>query len=151
MIFYKMKNKDKEIFIKTNEVLLTKEDIRNYAVMNNIVEDDDWNEAYLVPADDYTGHLLAKVYDAFRKELESIKQSWTHKTPDEICSMCYMAVYISDVMNAIDNADASYFDFEILEKWLQNPEEMVKIVCNCIINRDNSEYNEAICDFINQG
>ena len=31
--------------------------------------------------------------------------------------MCYMAVYISDVMNAIDNADASDFDFEALERW----------------------------------
>ena len=26
MIFYKMKNKDKEVFIKSNEVLLTKDD-----------------------------------------------------------------------------------------------------------------------------
>ena len=32
MIFYKMKNKDKEVFIKSNEVLLTKDDIREFAV-----------------------------------------------------------------------------------------------------------------------
>lgn len=152
MIFYKMKNKDKEVFIKSNEVLLTKDDIKNYAVKNNIVEEDDeWNEAYLVPTSDYTEHLLSRVYTAFSDELENIKQSWIHKSPDEICGMCYMAVYISDVMNALDNADASDFDFETLEKWLRNPKNMVKVICDRITNRNSSDYNEAICDYISQG
>ena len=152
MIFYKMKNKDKEVFIKSNEVLLTKDDIKNYAVKNNIVEEDvEWNEAYLVPTSDYTEHLLSRVYTAFSDELENIKQSWFHKSPDEICGMCYMAVYISDVMNALDNADASDFDFETLEKWLRNPKNMVKVICDRITNRNSSDYNEAICDYISQG
>lgn len=152
MIFYKMKNKDKEVFIKSNEVLLTKDDIREFAIKNNIVEEDvEWNEAYLVPTSGYTEHLLSRVYTAFSNELENIKQSWIHKTPDEICSMCYMAVYISDVMNAIDNADASDFDFEALERWLKDPKKMVETICECITNRNSSDYNEAICDFINQG
>lgn len=152
MIFYKIKNKDKEVFIKSNEVLLTKDDIKNYAVKNNIVEEDvEWNEAYLVPTSDYTEYLLSKVYTAFSDELENIKQSWFHKSPDEICGMCYMAVYISDVMNALDNADASDFDFETLEKWLRNPKNMVKVICDRITNRNSSDYNEAICDYISQG
>ena len=94
---------------------------------------------------------MSRVYTAFSNELENIKQSWIHKTPDEICSMCYMAVYISDVMNAIDNADASDFDFEALERWLKDPKKMVETICECITNRNSSDYNEAICDFINQG
>ena len=62
MLFYKMKNKEKEIFIKTDEVLLTKDDIRNYAVKNNIVEDDiECNEAYLVSFSDYAEHLSSRV------------------------------------------------------------------------------------------
>ena len=151
MIFYKMKNKDKEVFIKSEEVLLTKEDIKNYAVQHNVVENDiDWNEAYLVPSSDYAGYLLSKIYDAFSEELENIKKNWTCMTPDEICSTCYMAVYISDVMNAINNADAEDFDFEALEKWLKDPEKMVKTVCEFITNRNSSDYNESICDFINQ-
>ena len=152
MIFYKMKNKYKEVCIKSNDVLLTKDDIKEFAVKNNIVEEDvEWNEAYLVPTSDYKEHLLSRVYTAFSNELENIKQSWIHKTPDEICSMCYMAVYISDVMNAIDNADASDFDFEALERWLKDPKKMVETICECITNRNSSDYNEAICDFINQG
>ena len=152
MIFYKMKNKDKEVFIKSNEVLLTKDDIREFAIKNNIVEEDvEWNEAYLVPTSDYTEHLLSRIYTAFSNELESIKQSWICKTPDEICNMCYMAVYISDVMNAIDNADASDFDFEALERWLKDPKKMVETICECITTSNSSDYNEAICDFINQG
>ena len=152
MKYYKLKNKETQVFIKTNEVLLTKSDIIKYAVENGIVEKNScWNEAYLVPSSDYAEHLLSRVYDAFRNELERIKRSWIHKTPDEICSMCYMAVYISDVMNALDNADASFFDFESLEKWLRNPKEMIKVICDYITNLNNSDYNEAICDFINQG
>lgn len=62
MFFYKLKNKEKEIFIKSEEVLLTKEDIRNYAVKNSIVKDDEeWNEAYLVPSSDYYEHQLSRV------------------------------------------------------------------------------------------
>lgn len=152
MIFYKMKNKDKEVFIKSNEVLLTKDDIKNYAVKNNIVEEDvEWNEAYLVPTSDYTKHLLSRVYTAFSDELENIKRSWIYKTPDEICGMCYMAVYISDVLNALDNADASDFDFDVLEKWLKDPNNMVKVICDRITFHNSSDYNEAICDYISQG
>ena len=77
MIFYKMKNKNKEVFIKSNEVLLTKDDIKEFAIKNNIVEEDvEWNEAYLVPTSDYTEHLLSRIYTAFSNELENIKQTW---------------------------------------------------------------------------
>ena len=152
MNFYKLKSKDKEIFIKSKDVLLTKNDIIHYAVENYIVEGDmEWNEAYLVPSSDYAEHLLSKVYDAFGEELEKIKQSWLRKTPDEICSMCYMAVYISDAMNAIDNADAADFEIDVLEKWLKDPKDMVQVICDRITNRNCGDYNEAICDFINLG
>ena len=147
-----MKNKDNEIFIRSEKILLTKDDIRNYAIKNNIVEDDvEWNEAYRIPSSEYAEHLLLRVYTAFSDELENIKRSWTNKTLDEICSMCYMVVYISDAMNAIDNADASDFEIDALEKWLEDPKGMVKVICECITNRNSSDYNEFICDFINQG
>lgn len=60
------------------------------------------------------------------------------------------SIYISDVMNAIANAGAEDFDFEALEKWLKEPKKMVKTVCEFITNRNSSDYNESICDFINQ-
>ena len=152
MNFFKLKRNDKEVFFNSDEVLASVDVVRDHAVITGLIPADGENwEVYLVPSSEYCEHLLGKVYKAFSDELERIKQSWTYKTPDEICSMCYMAVYISDVMNAIDNADASAFDFKVLESWLEKPEEMVKIICDRITNRNNSDYNEAICDYINHG
>jgi len=152
MNFFKLKHKDKEVFLNSDEVLTTADVVRDHAVITGLIPADGENwEVLLVPSSEYCEYLLKKVYKAFSDELENIKQSWTHKTPDEICSMCYMAVYISDVMNAIDNADASGFDFEALERWLKDPKKMVETICECITNRNSSDYNEAICDFINQG
>jgi len=152
MNFFKLKRNDKEVFFNSDEVLATADVVRDHAVITGLIPADGENwEVSLVPSSEYCEYLLKKVYKAFSDELENIKQSWTHKTPDEICSMCYMAVYISDVMNAIDNADASGFDFEALERWLKDPKKMVETICECITNRNSSDYNEAICDFINQG
>ena len=152
MNFFKLKHNDKEVFFNSDEVLTSAEVVRDHAVITGLIHADGENwEVYLVPSSEYCEYLLKKVYDAFNDELESIKQSWVHMTPDEICSTCYMAVYISDIMNAIDNADAETFDFKALEKRLENPKEMVKNVCEFITNRNSSDYNEAICDLINQG
>jgi len=152
MNFFKLKHKDKEVFLNSDEVLTTADVVRDHAVITGLIPADGENwEVLLVPSSEYCEYLLKKVYDAFNDELENIKQSWTHKTPDEICSMCYMAVYISDVMNAIDDADAKDFDFEVLERWLKDPKGMVKTICEFITNRNSSDYNEAICDFINKG
>ena len=65
--------------------------------------------------------------------------------------MCYRAVYISDVMNVLENSDVADFNFEVLENWLENPKKMVDVICDRIINRSCSDYNESICDYINQG
>lgn len=152
MNFFKLKHNDKEVFFNSDEVLATADVVRDHAVITGLIPADGENwEVSLVPSSEYCEYLLKKVYDAFGDELENIKQSWIGKTPDEICSMCYMAVYISDVMNAIDNADAEDFDFEALERWLKDPKKMVETICECITNRNSSDYNEAICDFINQG
>lgn len=152
MIFYKMKNEDKELFIKSEELFLRKDEIFRYAVRNNIVKaDDEWNEAYIITSGDYIRHLLSKVYKAFSDELEDIMHGWVGKSPDEIYSICYKAVYINDIMNALDNADASDFDLEVLENWLKNPKDMVQVICDRIINRNCSDYNEAICAYISQG
>lgn len=152
MNFFKLKRNDKEVFFNSDEVLATADVVRDHAVITGLIPADGENwEVSLVPSSEYCEYLLKKVYKAFSDELENIKQSWIGKTPDEICSMCYMAVYISDVMNAIDNADASDFDFEALERWLKDPKKMVETICECITNRNSSDYNEAICDFINQG
>ena len=152
MNFFKLKHNDKEVFFNSDEVLATADVVRDHAVITGLIPADGENwEVFLVPSSEYCEYLLKKVYDAFSDELENIKQSWTHKTPDEICSMCYMAVYISDVLNAIDNADAEDFEFEALERWLKDPKKMVETICECITTRNSSDYNEAICDFINQG
>ena len=152
MNFFKLKRNNKEVFFNSDEVLATADVVRDHAVITGLIPADGENwEVSLVPSSEYCEYLLKKVYKAFSDELESIKQSWIGKNPDEICSMCYMAVYIRDVMNALDNADASDFDFEALEKWLQDPKEMVKVICDYITNRNSSDYNESICDYINQG
>ena len=152
MNFFKLKRNDKEVFFNSDEVLASVDVVRDHAVITGLIPADGENwEVYLVPSSEYCEYLLNEVYKAFSDELENIKQSWTHKTADEICSTCHMAVYISDVMNAIDNADASGFDFEALERWLKDPKKMVETICEYIINRNSSDYNEAICDFINQG
>lgn len=152
MNFFKLKRNDKEVFFSSDEVLATADVVRDYAVIAGLIPVDGENwEVSLVPSSEYCEYLLKKVYKAFSDELENIKQSWVHKTPDEICSMCYMAVYISDVMNALEDADASDFDFKVLESWLENPKEMVKVICDRITYRNSSDYNEAICDYISQG
>lgn len=152
MNFFKLKRNDKEVFFNSNEVLATADVVRDHAVITGLIPADGENwEVSLVPSSEYCEYLIQEIYKVFSDELDNIKKSWTHKTPDEICSMCYMAVYINDVMNALDNADASDFNFETLEKWLQDPKEMVRIVCDFITNRNSSDYNEAICDFISQG
>ena len=152
MNFFKLKRNDKEVFFNSDEVLATADVVRDHAVITGLIPADGENwEVSLVPSSEYCEYLLKKVYKAFSDELENIKQSWIGKTPDEICSMCYMAVYISDVMNAIDDADAKDFDFEVLERWLKDPKGMVKTICEFITNRNSSDYNEAICDFINKG
>ena len=152
MNFFKLKRNDKEVFFSSDEVLATADVVIDYAVIAGLIPADGENwEVSLVPSSEYCEYLLKKVYKAFSDELENIKQSWIHKTPDEICSMCYMAVYISDVMNALEDADASDFEFKVLENWLENPKEMVKIICDRITYRNSSDYNEAICDYISQG
>lgn len=152
MNFFKLKHNDKEVFFRTDEILTTTNVVKDYATKNKLISADEENgEVYSVPSSKYCQYLLKKVYDAFGDELENIKQSWIRKTPDEICSMCYTAVYISDVMNAIDNADAENFDFEALERRLENPKKMIKTTCDYIVGLNSSDYNEAICDFINKG
>ena len=58
---------------------------------------------------------------------------------------------VISIMNALDNADASDFDLEVLENWLKNPKDMVQVICDRIINRNCSDYNETICAYIGQG
>ena len=152
MKFYKLKHNDKEVFLSSDEILLPTDFVSDYATITGLIPADGekW-EVCLVTPNEYCKHLMDKVYKAFSDELETIKQSWIAKTVDEICSTCYMAVYISDVLNVLDDADASGFNYEVLESWLKNPKDMVNIICNRIINHNCSSYNESICDYINQG
>lgn len=152
MRFYKLKKNDKEVFLNSDQILLSTDAIKDYATITGAIPADEENwEVLMVSLSEYCEHLMQEVYKTFSDELESIKQSWTHKTPDEICSMCYRAVYISDVMNVLENSDIADFNFEVLEKWLKNPKKMVDVICDRIINRNSSDYNEAICDYINHG
>ena len=100
---------------------------------------------------EYKNHLLGKMYEAFYKKLEKIKESWKSKTPDEICSECYKAVYIGDIMHILSETDPSVFEYDVLEKWLDKPEDMVRIICNRVENGDFSSYNDRICRYIANG
>ena len=152
MNFFKLKRNDKEVFFNSDEVLASVDVVRDHAVITGLIPADGENwEVYLVPSNEYCEHLLSRVYIAFRDELDNIKRGWIGKTSDEIFSTCYRAVYINDVMNAIDNANASNFDYKVLENWLENPADMVRIICDRITNSNSSDYNESICDFISSG
>ena len=126
----------------------------DYAVKNNILpESFEVRTLTVSQADEsgYTNHLLGEMYEAFYKKLEKIKESWKSKTPDEICSECYKAIYIGDIMHILSETDSSVFEYDVLEKWLDNPEEMVKIICSRVENGDFSCYNERICSYIASG
>lgn len=152
MNFFKIKNNNKEVFFSSDKELFSTEAVKDYALETGLITNDSGNwEVYLIPSSEYCEHLVDKIYNTFSNELENIKQSWIGKSPDEICSMSYMATNISDVMNALDNADASSFDFEVLENWLKVPKRMVDVICNLITERDSSDYNETICSYFNQG
>lgn len=126
----------------------------DYAVKNKILPESFETRTLTVSQADeteYTNHLLGKMYEAFYKELEKIKESWKSKTPDEICSECYKAVYIGDIMYILSETDPSVFEYGVLEKWLDNPDEMVKIIFNRVENGDFSSYNDRICRYIAYG
>ena len=124
----------------------------DYAVKNKILPESFETMTLTVSQADeteYTNHLLGKMYEAFYKELERIKESWKSKTPDEIYSECYKAVYIGDIMHILSETDPSVFEYGVLEKWLDNPDGAVNTICSWLTNRDSSGYNESICDYIN--
>lgn len=126
----------------------------DYAVKNKILPESFEARTLTVSQADeteYTNHLLGKMHEAFYKKLEKIKESWGKKTPDEICSECYKAVYIGDIMHILSEAEPYAFEYSVLEKWLNNSEEMVRIICNRVENGDFSCYNERICSYIASG
>lgn len=152
MLFYRIKNNYTEVCFRTDAPLYTSEEVTKYAMDTGIVEKSDERfEVCTIPSDEYREYLLKKIYRIFSKHLGEVKQSWVGKSINEICHECYRAVYITDVMHVIDDTDPSQFDYEVLEKWLENPEKLVKTVCDRIMSRENSDYNESICDYINQG
>lgn len=152
MTIFKLKNNENEVFFRTNEALYTEDVVREYAIHNHLVDEgSDKPEVYVVTEEDYTKYLIKKIYDTFSNCLEEIKQSWNGKSPDAICGECYIVVYMSDIMYVLDETDPSMFDYRILEKWIDNPDKMIKILCDRITNRNSYDYNETICNYINQG
>ena len=126
----------------------------DYAVKNKILPESFETMTLTVSQADeteYTNHLLGKMYEAFYKELERIKESWKSKTPDEIYSECYKAVYIGDIMHNLNEAAPSMFEYLILEKWLNSPDNMIRTIYRRIENGDFSGYNERICSYIANG
>ena len=126
----------------------------DYAVKNNILPESFVTKSLTISQVDeaeYISYLLEKMYDVFYVELEKIKESWKNKTPDEICSECYKAVCIGDIMHILNEAAPSMFEYLTLEKWLDSPDNMIRIIYRRIENGDFSGYNERICNYIANG
>lgn len=51
----------------------------------------------------------------------------------------------------VSQADESGYTNHLLGEMLDNPEEMVKIICSRVENGDFSCYNERICSYIASG
>lgn len=126
----------------------------DYAVKNNILPESFVTKSLTISQVDeaeYISYLLEKMYDIFYVELEKIKESWKNKTPDEICSECYKAVCIGDIMHNLNEAAPSMFEYLALEKWLNSPDNMIRTIYRRIENGDFSSYNERICSYIANG
>lgn len=91
------------------------------------------------------------MYKIFNSRLDSILKSWQTKKPIEICNDCMLVVCICDIMNVLDNNEATMFSEKDLEKWLEKPENIVDDLCNEIINRNCDSYNEMLTSYINRG
>ena len=156
MRFYKISSisSEKSIVFRCAENYNSNSMALDYAVKNNILPESFLTKSMTISQvgeAKYISYLLEKMYNVFYVELERIKESWKSKTPDEICSECYKAVYIGDIMHILSETDQDVFEYGVLEKWLDKPDEMVKIICNRVENGDFSSYNERICSYIANG
>lgn len=156
MNFYKINSLgcDESIVFRCVENYNSNSMALDYAVKNNILPDSFVTMSLTISQVDeaeYISYLLEKMYDVFYVELEQIKESWKDKTPDEICSECYKAVCIGDIMHILNEAAPSLFEYLALESWLDNPDNMIRTIYRRIENGDFSSYNERICSYIANG
>ena len=156
MRFYKISSisSEKSIVFRCVENYNSNSMALDYAVKNNILPESFVTRSLTISQVDeaeYISYLLEKMYDVFYVELEKIKESWKNKTPDEICSECYKAVCIGDIMHNLNEAAPSMFEYLALEKWLNSPDNMIRTIYRRIENGDFSCYNERICNYIANG
>ena len=152
MNFYKVKNNEKIACFRADKVLYSAEAVVKYAMDNGIIEKSDKiYEAFIIPSDEYREYLLKKISEVFDKYLGEIKESWKTKSLDDICNDCQTVVYINDIIHILCDANPSMFDFKALETWLSNPAKIVEVLCERMEGQSCSDYNESICDYINQG
>lgn len=107
MRFYKISSisSEKSIVFRCVENYNSNSIALDYTAKNDILPESFATKSLTISQVDeaeYKDYLLGKMYDVFYQELERIKESWKNKTPDEICSVCYKAVYIGDRMKAIN-------------------------------------------------
>ena len=156
MRFYKISSisSEKSIVFRCVENYNSNSMALDYAAKNDILPESFATKSLTISQVDeaeYKDYLLGKMYDVFYQELERIKESWKNKTPDEICSECYKAVYIGDIMHNLNEAAPSMFEYLTLEKWLNSPDNMIRTIYRRIENEDFSGYNERICSYIANG
>ena len=156
MRFYKISSisSEKSIVFRCVENYNSNSMALDYAVKNNILPESFLTKSLTISQvgeAEYISYLLEKMYNVFYVELERIKESWKSKTPDEICSECYKAVYIGDIMHNLNEAAPSMFEYLTLEKWLNSPDNMIRTIYRRIENGDFSGYNERICSYIANG
>ena len=152
MLFYKVKNNENVVCFRTDEVLYATEEVVNYAMDKGLIEKSDKRyEAFTISSDEYREYLLKKISRVFDNHLEDIKKSWQNKSSDEICNDCQTVVYINDIIHILCDTSPSFFDFERLEAWVSSPDKIVELLCKRLEGQSSSDYNESICDYINQG
>lgn len=152
MLFYKIKNDKTEVCFRNDEILYAREEVVKYAIDNGLIEkSDERYEAFTISSDEYREYLLKRISDVFEKHLAEIKESWKSKDSDDICKDCQTVVYINNIIHTLCDTEASMFDFEVLESWMTNPDKIVNLLCKRLEGKSKSDYNESICDYINQG
>ena len=152
MLFYKVKNNETTVCFRTDVPLYTTEEVTKYAMDNGLIEKADKRyEAFTISSDEYIEYLLKTISSVFDKHLGEIKESWKNKNSDDICNDCQKVVYISDIIHVLCDTTPSFFDFEGLEAWVSNSDKIVELLCNRLEGHSSSDYNESICDYINQG
>lgn len=156
MYFYKISfaNDYDHIICKCDKEYKEHSLVIDFAVKTDILPANFYFEDLVVTEvedDDYTKYLLENMQRHFQNKLDGLLDEIRHLPTDKICHKCYEIVYVQNIVCMLDSDDSAHFDFEVLEKWLAEPDEMVLKLVHRVSNADYSSINDMICDLIDNG